>query len=83
VGRKVVIQTLESKPGEAIIRQAKEGGFDLIILPLPDEIDRTRMLALPDWIQYVLQNAPSRVLLVVNRCCRRIWRSEVICPLAA
>jgi amino acid transporter/nucleotide-binding universal stress UspA family protein len=66
VGRKVAIHTLNGKPGEEIIRQAKDGGFDLIIVPLPDEIDRTKALALPDWIQFVLQNAPSRVLLVVN-----------------
>jgi amino acid transporter/nucleotide-binding universal stress UspA family protein len=66
VGRKVAVQVLEAKRGEDIVQQAKDGGFDLIVLPLPDEMDRGKQFALPEWIQFVLQNARCRVLLVAN-----------------
>jgi hypothetical protein len=66
VGRKVAIEPLQGDPGPAIVHQAKEGGFDLIVLPLPDELDRARQIVVPPWIQHVLQNAHCRVLLAAN-----------------
>jgi amino acid transporter len=66
VGRKVAVQTLNAAHGADIVQQAKDGGFDLIVLPLPDEMDRGKQLALPEWIQFVLQNARCRVLLAAN-----------------
>jgi amino acid transporter len=66
VDRKVAVQALTGVPGPEIVRQAKDGGFDLIILPLPEEIDFGKQITLPVWMQQVLQNAPSRVLLVAN-----------------
>jgi nucleotide-binding universal stress UspA family protein len=66
VGRKVAVQTLAGTRGADIVQQAKDGGFDLIVVPLPDEMDRGKQFALPDWIQFVLQNARCRVLLVAN-----------------
>lgn len=66
VGRKVAIEPIAGDLGPLIVRQAKEQGFDLIVLPLPDELDRGRQIAVPAWIQYVLQNAHCRVLLVAN-----------------
>ena len=66
VGRKVAVQTLNGQPGPDIVQQAKDGGFDLIVVPLPDEMDRGKQLALPDWIQFVLQNARCRVLLAAS-----------------
>jgi amino acid transporter len=66
VARKVAVQMLRGANGPEIVQQAKDGGFDLIILPMPDEIDFGKQIALPVWTQQVLQNAPSRVLLVAN-----------------
>jgi hypothetical protein len=48
------------------VRQAKDAGCDLIVLPLPDDTDRTRPLVLPPWMQHVLQNAHCRVFLAAN-----------------
>ena len=66
VGRKVTIEPLDGERGPAIVQQAKDGGFDLIVLPLADEMVHAKQIALPSWMQHVLQNARSRVLLVVN-----------------
>jgi amino acid transporter len=66
VGRKVTVESIDRNDGGAIVQQAKEGGFDLIVLPLPDELDRARQIVVPPWVQHVLQNAHSRVLLAAN-----------------
>jgi amino acid transporter len=66
VGREVAVEPLAVEFGAAIVQQAKDAGFDLIVLPLPEELDRGGPCALPPWVQHVLQNTRSRVLLVVN-----------------
>lgn len=66
VDRKVNVQLLDGEIGAGIVQQAKDGGFDLIILPLPEEVDRARPINLPAWMQHVLQNARCRVLLVAD-----------------
>lgn len=66
VGRKVAVEPIHRDDGGAIVHQAKQGGSDLIVLPLPDELDRARQIIVPPWIQHVLQNAHCRVLLVAN-----------------
>jgi hypothetical protein len=66
VGRKVAVQMLNGNRGPDIVQQAMDGGFDLIVLPLAEEMDFGRPVSLPAWIQHVLQNAHSRVLLVAN-----------------
>jgi hypothetical protein len=66
VGRKISVSSLNGDVGPSIVRQAKEGSFDLIVVPLPDEMDRSKQLAAPAWVQHVLQHAHSRVLLVAN-----------------
>src|SRR5262249_11528651 len=69
VGRKVVLSALPALDGQlgpTIVQQARDDSCDLIVLPLPEEMDRARPIALPAWIQHVLQNARCRVLLVAN-----------------
>jgi amino acid transporter len=66
VGRKVAVQALADKPGEEIVRQAKDGAIDVIILPMPGELDRGKPIVLPDWMQHVLQNGRCRVMLIVD-----------------
>ena len=66
VARKVAVRMLTGPNGPEIVQQAKDGGFDLIVLPLPDEMDLGKQITLPGWTLHVLQNAPCRVLLVAN-----------------
>jgi amino acid transporter len=66
VGRDVASKTLDGDLAAGILQQAKEAEHDLIILPLPEELDRTRPLPLPDWTREVLQSARCRVLLIAN-----------------
>ena len=64
VDRPIAIVPLAGEPGPAILREAK--GCDLILLPLPEEVDRAKQLSLPAWIMHVLQNARCRVLLIAD-----------------
>ncbi|HZZ78093.1 MAG TPA: APC family permease [Gemmataceae bacterium] len=66
VDRKIAIDRLNGDVGPSIVRQAKEGSFDLIVVPLPDEMDRSKQFTTPAWIQHILQHAHSRILLVAN-----------------
>jgi amino acid transporter len=66
VGRKVSVQSLDGNLGPDIVRQAREGHFDVILIPLPDDLERSRQLGLPDWIVHVLRNARCRVMLIAN-----------------
>ncbi len=66
VGRKIEVRLLAGVPGPAITTLARELGSDLILVPLPQEIDRAKPLLLPNWIKHVMQNAPGRVLLVAD-----------------
>ena len=66
VARAVTVQAFANPQGPDIVQQANEGQFDLIMLPVPEEIDRAKPLALPVWMQHVVQTARCRVLLVVN-----------------
>jgi hypothetical protein len=66
LGCAVTVEALAGPNGGSIVRQASDGGYDLIVMPLPDEIDRGRPLVVPAWMQYVMQNAPCRVLLLAE-----------------
>jgi amino acid transporter len=66
VARQVAVEPLSAPDGARIVQAAKDGAFDLIVLPLPDEMDRARPLDLPEWMRHVLQNARCRVMLVAN-----------------
>lgn len=66
VDRTVALVPLDGTVGPAIIKQATDGGADIILVPVPDEVAHGASLQLPGWIQYVLQNARCRVMLVTN-----------------
>jgi amino acid transporter len=63
LGRELERIDLPDPDGPAIVRRAREGEFDVIIVPLPGETPTDPLGALdPRW-RYVIQNAHCRVLL--------------------
>lgn len=66
VHRHIEVVALDRDLGEAIVQQAKEAASDLVIVPLPDDLDRTRPLILPSWLEHVVQNAQSRIFLAIR-----------------
>jgi len=66
VGRTLALQAIAGDPGPVIVQQANEGKYDVILLPVPDEMPRGKQMDLPAWIPYVLLNARCRVLLIAN-----------------
>jgi amino acid transporter len=66
LARAVTVGTLGSNAGADVVQQANSGGYDVIVLPFPDEADRAKPLVMPTWVQHVVQHARCRVLLTVN-----------------
>src|SRR5207247_1151192 len=66
VDRPITIVPLAGERGPAIVREAKDAGCDLILVPLPEEVDRAKQLNLSVWIMHVLQNARCRVMLIAD-----------------
>lgn len=66
VNRKLTIEPLSGSLGEVIVQHTRKCDADILILPISDEIDRAKPLALPSWASHILQNARCRVMLVAN-----------------
>jgi nucleotide-binding universal stress UspA family protein len=64
LGRKLTIEPVLGDLGAFVVRRATEGEADAIIVPLPGESPHNHALRVADWVEYVLRNAPCRVLLV-------------------
>jgi amino acid transporter/nucleotide-binding universal stress UspA family protein len=62
--RKLAVEPVEGDVGPVVVRRAQEGQFDAVIVALPGDSPHAHALRLPDWIEYVLRNAPCRVFLV-------------------
>ena len=60
LGRDVAVERVAGDVGEAIVRRAREGEFDLIVVGLPEG---SSAAALPGWVHHVLSSAHCRVLL--------------------
>jgi amino acid transporter len=63
LGRTLVIHHVTEKPGEGIVRLAREGQYDLIILPLPSDRPTQGTPFTDPATSYILQHAHCRVFL--------------------
>jgi hypothetical protein len=57
------VLTLKTATGPEIVREAREGQYDLIILPLPTEGPTRTVAELDERTRFVLVNAHCRVFL--------------------
>lgn len=63
LGRDVHVQDGKNASGPNLVRLAEEGGYDLIILPLPSELPQGTAVPLDERTSYVLHHAHCRVFL--------------------
>jgi amino acid transporter/nucleotide-binding universal stress UspA family protein len=61
--RKILTLSVNGDPGPALVKVAKEGQYDLIVVGLPGEAPAERPLRLPSWADFVLHHANCRVFL--------------------
>jgi amino acid transporter len=66
LGRELAVNYIQDDSGEAFVRLAQEGQYDLIILPLPDEPPAGQTSRLDARIHYVLDRAHCRVFLAAS-----------------
>ena len=67
LGRELVVLPLKVADGPEIVKQATEGQYDLIILPLSQESPADPFGALDDRSRYIVRHAHCRVLLAARR----------------
>jgi len=63
VGRKLQVFSLNGDPGPEVVRLAREGNYDLIVLALPEEQLAGTCKPWAAWTDHVLSHAPCRVFL--------------------
>jgi amino acid transporter len=63
LGRELVVLALKAGDGKEIVAKAKEGEYDLIILPLSQESAGDPLAALDERSRYIVRNAHCRVFL--------------------
>jgi amino acid transporter/nucleotide-binding universal stress UspA family protein len=61
--RELDVQPLQGEPGPEIVRLAREGHYDLVILSTPPEWPPGQPIPEDTWGGYLLRHAPCRVLL--------------------
>jgi hypothetical protein len=63
LGRKLNILEAQPQTGPDIVRLAREGSYNVIVLPWSEETRAAAGAVESDWAYYVLQNAPCSVFL--------------------
>jgi amino acid transporter len=66
LGRELSVSYVQEDTGEAFVRLAQEGQYDLIILPLPEEPPAGQTSRLDPRAHYVLDRAHCRVFLAAS-----------------
>jgi nucleotide-binding universal stress UspA family protein len=66
LGRELKVLQLTAADGAEIVRRAREGQYDLIVLPLPGEAPATSLTALDDRARHILRHAHCRVFLATH-----------------
>jgi amino acid transporter len=62
--RKVTVVPVDGDIGTAVVQRATQGPFDAVIVGMPGDSPHGHALRLPDWVEYLLRNAPCRVFLI-------------------
>jgi amino acid transporter len=65
LGRTLTIIRLDKPDGPAVVARARQGLYDLIILPLPTDSPADPIKVLDERTRYILRHAHSRVMLAV------------------
>ncbi len=63
LGRKLKVLATEPQTGPDIVRMARDGSYNVIVLPWSEEKRTSSGPVEFDWVHYVLQNAPCSVFL--------------------
>jgi amino acid transporter len=63
LGRKLKILAREPQAGSEIVRLAREGSYNVIVLPWSEETRQYANVSEADWAHFILQNAPCSVFL--------------------
>ncbi len=63
LGREVDLLTANGEPGAAVVKAARDGEYDLIVVPLPADRPAARDWAPDGWAAYVLGHAHCKVFL--------------------
>jgi nucleotide-binding universal stress UspA family protein len=66
VGRDVTLLTIRGETGPEVVRLAREGGYDLIVLAPPDHTAVGGALPLAPWMEHVVRNAHCRVFVAAT-----------------
>jgi nucleotide-binding universal stress UspA family protein len=64
LGREIQVQAVPGDVGPEIVRLAREGHYDLIILATPPELPPGQALPEGSWGNFILRHAPCHVFLV-------------------
>jgi Universal stress protein family len=63
LGREVPIAVVAGEPGHEIARMAREGHYDLIVAPLPEQLVDAIARSKANWLDYLLEHAHCPVSL--------------------
>ena len=66
VGREVAMLSAQGELGPEVVRLAREGGYDLVVLAPPDELAAGGLLRLTSWMEHVIRNAHCRVFVAAT-----------------
>jgi hypothetical protein len=65
LGRDLQVLSAPEDLGEGLVRLARDGRYDLVILPVPPELPADAPLPEASWQGYLVRHAPCQVLLAV------------------
>ncbi len=66
LGRELRVYPAEGEPGPEVVRVAREGQYDLVVVALPEERPAQPELPWPGWTEYVFSHAHCPVFLAAH-----------------
>jgi amino acid transporter len=68
LGREVDLLSANGEPGASVVKAARDGEYDLIVVPVTGERSMTGPWAADGWVAYVLGHAHCKVFLAAPPC---------------